>query len=274
MRIKTVWAVFFSPTGNTAAAVCDVARTAAETLHVPLRTLDFTLPAQRAGVHSFCETDFVVFGVPVYAGRVPNKVLPFLRAGFCGGEALAVPVVTFGNRSFDDALIELRNTLEELGFHTVAGAAFAAGHAFSEKIAPGHPTEADRAQRRAFARAAAEKARQAQTLPAPVSVAGRDPVGPYYTPLGLDGKPAAFLKAKPKTHAERCRSCGRCAAACPMGSISKDDPTAVPGLCIKCQACVRVCPVHAKYFDDPAFLSHVAMLEQTYTRPAQSQTFL
>jgi len=59
-----------------------------------------------------------------------------------------------------------------------------------------------------------------------------------------------------------------------MGSISREDPKEVPGICIKCQACVKKCPTNAKYFDDPAFLSHIAMLEQNYTRRAEAEIFI
>lgn len=61
---------------------------------------------------------------------------------------------------------------------------------------------------------------------------------------------------------------------CPMGAIDPEDVYSVPGTCIKCQACVRKCTKHAKYFDDPAFLSHVAMLEQTFTEPKKNEVFL
>ncbi|WP_300297219.1 DUF362 domain-containing protein, partial [uncultured Intestinimonas sp.] len=127
---------------------------------------------------------------------------------------------------------------------------------------------------RAFARRAADKVRAAEETPPPVAVAGRDPVGPYYTPLGLDGQPAVFLKAKPKTREDLCLRCGLCARSCPMGSISREDPARVTGVCIKCQACVRRCPAGAKYFDDPAFLSHKAMLEQTYAARKEPAFFL
>ena len=58
-----------------------------------------------------------------------------------------------------------------------------------------------------------------------------------------------------------------------MGSIDPKTMEAV-GLCIKCQACVRKCTLHAKYFEDPDFLSHVAMLEQNYTRRAEHQILI
>ena len=52
------------------------------------------------------------------------------------------------------------------------------------------------------------------------------------------------------------------------------DVTQVPGTSIKCHACVRGCPSGAKFFDDPAFLSHRAMLEEHFTRPAQPEFYL
>ena len=75
-------------------------------------TIDFTPLQAREKVYSFGPSDIVVFGVPVIAGRVPNVLLPFLNT-LEGGGAMAVPVVLYGNRNFDDALIELRNILEE-----------------------------------------------------------------------------------------------------------------------------------------------------------------
>ncbi len=96
---------------------------------------------------------------------------------------------------------------------------------------------------------------------------------PYYTPLQEDGSPAHFLKTVPKTNPEICSHCGKCASACPMNSISPENESEINGICIKCQACIKTCPVNAKYFDDEQFLSHVRMLENTYTRRAQN-TFL
>ena len=78
--------------------------------------IDFTPPAARREIYRFAPDDLVVFGVPVIAGRVPNVLLKFLDT-LQGGGALAVPVVLYGNRNFDDALIELRNILQDRGFY-------------------------------------------------------------------------------------------------------------------------------------------------------------
>lgn len=274
MKISCVKAVFYSATGNTEGVVTAIAEKIAGKLGVPMETYDFTLPGNRTEEQTYSPSDVVVFGTPVYAGRVPNKMLPIVQNHFKGEGALAVPVVTFGNRNFDNGLIELRNELENNGFHTVAGAGFAVSHVFSDKIAPGRPDEKDQEIMAQFAEQVADKVEKMESIPEPIVVRGDDPVGPYYTPLGTDGKPAVFLKAKPKTKPEACDGCGICVDACPVGSISKEDPKEVPGICIKCQACVKKCPTGAKYFDDPAFLSHVAMLEQNYTRRAEAETFV
>ncbi|MFR7473520.1 MAG: EFR1 family ferrodoxin [Christensenellales bacterium] len=273
MKIQRVWAVYYSATGHTAQAVETLAKALADALRVPWQKDEFTTPDQRHTVRYFAPEEIVVFGMPVYAGRLPNKLLPFVQEGFCGQGAQAVPIVTFGNRSFDDALKELCETLEANGFHTVAAAAIVAQHAFAAALAAGRPDDADLQRIRAFAHALAIDIERCPKPPQPISVPGRSPIGPYYTPLGVDGKPAKFLKAKPKTDQARCLVCGLCAAVCPMGAISRQDPAVVEGVCIKCQACITRCPQRAKYYDDEAFLSHKAQLEQTQAQRKESCFF-
>ena len=73
----------------------------------------------------------MVFGMPTYAGKLPNKMLPYVQQQIHGNGALAVGVVTFGNRSYDNSLAELCAALEADGFHTVAGGGmYAASTAF------------------------------------------------------------------------------------------------------------------------------------------------
>lgn len=274
MKIAHVKAVFYSATGNTETVVMTLAKALAAKLDVELERFDYTLPASREGTKQYKPTDLVIFGTPVYAGRIPNKMLPYIQSGFAGNGALAVPVAVFGNRNFDNALIELRNELEAHGFHTIAGAGVPTEHVFSSKLAPGRPNEEDLAALEVFAGKIAEKVLAMTEVPEPIQVRGDEPVGPYYTPLGTDGKPAVFLKAKPKTHPDQCDKCGACAQVCPMGSIPVDAPDTCAGICIKCQACIKTCPTNAKYMDDPAFLSHVAMLEEHYARRTEAEWFL
>ena len=124
MNISQVYAVYFSATGNTRKVTTTLANALAVSFDVPLEVRDFTLPAAREESYEFAAGDLVVFGMPTYAGKLPNKLLDFVKSGFHGNGALAVPVVTFGNRSFDNSLAELCACLEGDGFHTIGAGAF------------------------------------------------------------------------------------------------------------------------------------------------------
>ena len=273
MDIKRVWAVYWSAVGGTAAVVTAAAEAAAEELRIPVEKLDFTLPAARQNVTAFADTDLVFFGTPTYAGKTPNKILPWLQTGFAGNGAMAAAVVTFGNRSYDNSLAELCATLEADGFHTVSGAAFAIRHVFSDVLGAGRPDEDDKAAIRAFGADTAKKAAALTEISAPIAVSG-DAAAPSYVPRGTDGQPAKFLPAKPVTDPDKCVNCGTCAAVCPVGSVNPENVAEVPGICIKCHACIRLCPTGAKTFEDPAFLSHKAMLEENFLRRADNAVFL
>ena len=270
--MTTVWAVYFSGTGTTERTVTHIARELARLLAAPCRSLDFTRPQVRQQELNFCQSDLVVLGTPVYAGRVPNVLLPFLREKVRGGGALAVPVVLFGNRNYDDALMELSQLLTAGGFTCMAGAAFVGEHSFSRTLGAGRPNDADMAEMDDFADHIAAKLAKGDT--SPVTVGGCDPIRPYYTPRDRHGSPINILKVKPKTDMSKCTRCGWCAAHCPMGSISAEDPQQVPGVCIKCCACVKGCPTGAKYYDDPGYLYHKSELEEVYARPAENAVFL
>lgn len=273
MDVKRIWTLYFSATGNTDKTANTIADALAHRLEVPAERISFTRPGERIKEYSFTAEDLVIVALPTYAGKLPNKILPDLREKLRGNGALAVAVVTFGNRSYDNSLAELCSVLEEDGFHTTAGAAFACRHAFTDVLAGDRPNWDDKRAMEEFAALVADKIKRFTGIPAPLSVPG-DAAAPYYVPRGTDGQPAKFLKAKPQTDMGKCTGCGACARLCPMGAIDPEHPALVPGTCIKCHACVRKCTRHAKYFDDPAFLSHVAMLEQNFTEPRESEIFL
>ena len=272
MEIKRVWAMFWSATGMTEKVVRVIAETMAETLAVPLAVYDFTLPQARQSAPAFAPDEVVVFGTPTYAGRVPNVLLKYL-ATVHGNGAAAVPVVTFGNRNFDDSLIELRDLLQENGFVPFAAGAFVGEHSFSEVLAAGRPDETDLAQAKAFAAQAAQMVKAVTPQTSAVSVDGRPAEArDYYQPRDRKGKPIDIRKVKPKT-SERCDHCGICAAVCPMGSIDPADVRQFTGICIKCGACVKKCPQHAKYYDDSGYLYHKTELEEGYRRRADNKIY-
>ena len=276
MKIKTVWAVFFSGTGTTEKVVTSIAKTMAQSLNADFRTFSFNLPQAREDEQVFTAEDLVVLGTPVYAGRVPNLLLPYLQSKVKGSGTLGIPVVLYGNRNYDDGLMELKQVMESNGFHPIAGAAVVGEHSFSRILGAGRPDEQDMALVAELAQKAIEKVQALESLPTEsVSVGGCDPIRPYYTPRDRHGEPIRdFLKAKPMTDGEKCVKCGLCARLCPMGSIDTSDVSNVIGKCIKCCACVKKCPTGAKYFDHEGYLYHQHELEDQFAgRRAPTEIF-
>ena len=250
-----------------------IAAQAAQVLGVPLKEYDFTLPAARQGAPDFAPEDLVIFGTPTYAGRVPNVLLKYL-ATVEGHGAAAVPVVTFGNRAFDDSLIELRDILAEHGFVPFAAAAFVGEHSFSTTLAAGRPDADDLAQAAQFAAQVAARVQAVDVDTSPIAVPGRArEERTYYQPRDRAGNPVDIRKVKPETSQE-CDDCGLCVKLCPMGSINPENVREFTGICIKCGACVKKCPKGAKYYDDPGYLYHKTELEEGYRRRAAVSIFL
>ena len=275
MERKKVWAVYFSATDTTKKTVLTIADEAARLLGAEREDYDFTLPGMRENGFAAGKDDLVIFGTPVYAGRVPNVLLKYL-ATIQGNGALAVPVVLFGNRNFDDGLIELRDILENTGFHTVAAAAFVGEHSFSKPLAAGRPDADDMKEALAFAGKVTEKLKGLPEgeVPAPVEVEGvPHPYRGYYQPRDRKGVSIDIRKVKSLV-SDACDDCKICADVCPMGSISRENVREYTGICIKCGACIKKCPKQARYYEDEGYLYHQHELEEGYTRRAAISLFL
>lgn len=270
---KQIRTLFFSATGTTAKVVTGIADRLSMKMEsaATVDNFNFTLPESRKKAASFTDRDLVVVGVPVIAGRVPNVLLKYLNA-IAGNGALAVSVVVYGNRNYDDALIELRDILEARGFRVIAGGAFIGEHSFSKTLAQDRPDAQDMIVVNDFAEQIYGKIiNQDNILTAVVS--GIRPYRDYYKPRDAAGNPVDFRKIAPKTNSD-CIDCKLCASICPMGSIAADDVSKVIGICIKCCACVKKCPVQAKYFDDEHFLRHKDELEIAFASRREPELFL
>lgn len=264
-----IFAVSFSPTLTTKKIVTRIAASLAKKTDSEFREMNYTSPALRKEGLSFSAEDLVVFGMPVYAGRVPNLIAKDLLR-ISGGGAKCIPVVLYGNRAFDDALMELRDLLIKSGMKPIAAGAFVGEHSFSHTLGAGRPDDSDLA----LCDELAERALlRCSDPPETLDVPGTPfPYSGYYQPRRSDGTPIDIRKVKPKTN-RNCTACGLCAEICPMGAISAADPSLIEGICIKCGACMKRCPNGAKYIDDPGYLAHKQDLELRQADPKISRIF-
>lgn len=267
---KKVTALFFSATGTTKKIVLAIADTLSNNMGRGIHSIDFTLPGIRQEALAFAPDDIVVIGVPVYAGRVPNVLLKYLNS-LSGNGALAIAVVVYGNRNYDDALIELTDILELNSFKVIAGGAFIGEHSFSKTLAQNRPDEKDMAIARDFANRLSSQIAAGNTRG--VVVKGNKPYRSYYRPKNEKGEPVDIRKVTPKTY-DRCTKCKLCVDKCPVGSIDSENPSQIKGICIKCGACIKICPVQARYYDDNDYLRHKYELEVEFADRREPELFL
>lgn len=266
MKIEKIFAVYFSGTGTTKTIVTQVAKGLSTALDLPINEIDFTAYKARMRKLVFSKTDLVVIGLPVYAGRLPNLILPYIKT-MQGNGSMAVPIVLYGNRNYDDALMELKTELEKNEFHAISAGAFIGEHSFSKVLAAGRPDAEDLRSADSLADKTAQiihhLSRDNELIKDMLEVKGNMPLHSYYTPRDRKGNPIDIRKVNPKTN-ENCINCGKCADMCPMGAIDLRDQALVSGTCIKCCACIKDCPLQAKYFDDQGYVYHMHELEEQY----------
>ncbi len=242
-------AAIFSPTGG-----CE--KVAAAIVQKRLvQKVDLCAPVEAAKVQKP-----LLAVVPVYGGRVPEVALERLRA-LQGQGTPAIAVVVYGNRAYEDALLELHTELTANGFRVVAAAAFIAEHSIVRSIAKGRPHAEDCEKAAAFGNAVAAKLAvgDMSTVCVPGNMPYRD----------RPQMPVALLTL------EACRGCGRCARMCPTGAIPTDSPDKTdPSKCILCMRCVSVCFRRARLLPPPAVEAMTQRLNMVAAEPKQPETFV
>lgn len=220
--------IIFSPTGGTE-RVTDILTTA---MTECADTVDLTRVGTNFSSYSFGPEDVVVIAVPSFGGRVPGIAVQRL-AQITAQEAKAVVVCVYGNRAFEDTLVELMDVVKAVGFQVIAAVAAVAEHSIMHQFAAGRPDRTDEDNLRRFG---AEIARK---LSKPEAENFEVPGNRPYKKAGGGG-------LVPKTES-RCTACGLCVDSCPTGAISKADPKATDSKkCISCMRCVSICPTQAR----------------------------
>ena len=267
MNIDKARLIYFSPTHTTQKVLEAIARGLGFST---VEHVDLTSPETARQDFAPIRGELAILATPVYGGRVPGVAAARLKR-LQGQDAPAVVVVVYGNRAYEDALLELRDLARASGFTPMAAGAFIGQHSFSNDATPvavGRPSAEDLGLAEAFGKNIAARLQGLQ---------GMEGVEPIGVPGDFPYKERKVMPVvAPVTYEEKCTKCGECVPVCPTEAVTCDDAGVKTDatLCIRCMACVRACPAEARAMEAPNILQAAQWLTANCREPKTPETYL
>lgn len=255
----TVEKIVFSPTGGTQ-RVADVLAASLSGSDGNVVEHDLSDPFFNEGDIEVDENSIALVAMPCFGGRVPAVAMERLGRIKANG-AKCVVVIVYGNRAYDDALLELKEGAAEAEFDVIAAISAIAEHSIMHQFATGEPNAEEATKLSVFARQILGK------------LHGEIPSDSFAVPGNNPYKKAAATPLVPKVN-KRCTSCGTCAEKCPVTAINTVDFAADKGICIACMRCIEVCPHDARSVSKVMVKIASAAIKDECTKKKEPELFL
>ncbi|HUW05597.1 MAG TPA: EFR1 family ferrodoxin [Williamwhitmania sp.] len=258
--------IYYSPTGTTQTIVREIGHGLGLS---PIAEYNISSTKTDSGFE-LSNRGLTVIGMPTYSGRLPIDAIERLKK-FHANNAPAVIVAVYGNRAFEDALLELKEIASNSGFNVIAAAAFIGEHSYStvdKPLAQGRPDKLDLIQCADFARRVHSKM---------MGLKGKNEVSELEVPGNYPYKERKQLDEaiSPETDFAKCTKCGICVDACPTNAITINDEVITnKELCTWCCACIKSCPVDARFFNNPIINATKERLYSICTERKEPEFFL
>lgn len=260
MKVNQLHLIYFSPTGTTRKVIMSVAH------NIDLKSVSYDLTTTyrtKEPNFKFKEQDFVLIGIPVYSGRVPKIVLEYL-SHLSGSNTPTALIATYGNRAYEDALLELKTVVEEKGLKVIGAAAFPVEHSIVKVVAKGRPDKEDMRKINDYGIQLNRKIKAIEDLSTlSLTVDGNPEYRPYKTiPLVPHGSSA-------------CTGCNTCVKLCPASAIDAKTPRKTTRKkCISCMRCVYGCPQKVRSVNKLFYKKAKGMLIRTSSYRKEPDIFI
>lgn len=251
-----MYEITFSPTGGTK----KVANFLANELSLDITAIDLSNVNENFYKYSLTNEDIAIIAVPSYSGRVPSVTIERILK-IQGNGAKAIIVCVYGNRAYEDTLVELQDVVQQAGFSVISAIAAIAEHSIAHRYATNRPDMNDYRILKEFAGKISDKLKKNDFS---------TPTIPGNRPYRKAGNAGIVPKAT-----KACTKCNLCASKCPVGAIDKNNPTKVnKKVCISCMRCVTVCPHHARKVNGLLLAIVNMMLKKACTERKECELYL